>query len=149
METLPPLAVTVTGSWARPTWYARYCRDFAANPERFGDDDRDEMLRDAIRLVIDDQMHWFSLAATGTLSAGHPFAAITGTLNYAFGAYLLEPRDEADLVGADDTGHTGAPTGDTAALGPTGDTAPEDTDTAGPTGDTAADTADTARPTGR
>jgi 5-methyltetrahydropteroyltriglutamate--homocysteine methyltransferase len=56
METLPPLSVTVIGSWARPAWYMQYCDDVARRPEAYGDDDREEILRDAIRLAVDDQV---------------------------------------------------------------------------------------------
>jgi len=55
MDYVPPLAVTVIGSWARPAWYTLYCDDVARRPEAYGDDDREEALRDAIRLAIDDQ----------------------------------------------------------------------------------------------
>lgn len=53
---LPILPATVIGSWAFPGWYAKFCEDAAHHPELFGVDDRDEALRDAIRLAIDDQL---------------------------------------------------------------------------------------------
>jgi 5-methyltetrahydropteroyltriglutamate--homocysteine methyltransferase len=55
MEYLPPLAVTVIGSWARPIWYSQFCEDVARRPEAYGADDREEIVVDAIRLAIDDQ----------------------------------------------------------------------------------------------
>jgi 5-methyltetrahydropteroyltriglutamate--homocysteine methyltransferase len=56
MSTLPLLPATVIGSWAFPGWYARFCDDAARQPELFGADDRDEAVRDAVRLAVDDQL---------------------------------------------------------------------------------------------
>src|SRR5919204_3285130 len=56
MTTLPLLPATVIGSWSFPGWYARFCDDVARQPELFGPDDRDEAVRDAVRLAIDDQL---------------------------------------------------------------------------------------------
>jgi 5-methyltetrahydropteroyltriglutamate--homocysteine methyltransferase len=56
MDSLPPLGVTVIGSWARPAWYAHFLEHYARRPENYGDDDRAEILRDAVRLAIDDQV---------------------------------------------------------------------------------------------
>src|SRR5437868_4426714 len=56
MTTLPPLPATVIGSWSFPGWYARFCEDAARSPELFGEDDREEALRDAVRLAVDDQL---------------------------------------------------------------------------------------------
>jgi 5-methyltetrahydropteroyltriglutamate--homocysteine methyltransferase len=53
---LPNIPATVIGSWSFPGWYAKFCDDAAEHPELFGPDDRDEALRDAIRLAIDDQL---------------------------------------------------------------------------------------------
>src|SRR5438445_1989166 len=57
---LPIIPATVIGSWAFPGWYAKFCEDVAAQPElygsEFGSDDRDEAVRDAIRLAVDDQL---------------------------------------------------------------------------------------------
>lgn len=53
---LPLIPVTVIGSWSFPGWYISFCEDVARHPERFGLDDRDEALRDAVRLAIDDQL---------------------------------------------------------------------------------------------
>jgi 5-methyltetrahydropteroyltriglutamate--homocysteine methyltransferase len=55
MATLPLIPATVIGSWAFPGWYAKFCDDAARQPELFGADDRDEAVRDAVRLAIDDQ----------------------------------------------------------------------------------------------
>lgn len=101
--------------------------------------------------IIDNQIHWFELAASSLLTIGYSFPAITGPLTYTFGAFKLEPRDEEDLV------TVGEETGDTGTLG-TGDTGtetgiPDGTgDTGGPneTGDTGTpnETGDTDLPTG-
>jgi 5-methyltetrahydropteroyltriglutamate--homocysteine methyltransferase len=56
MSTLPLLPSTVIGSWAFPGWYAKFCDDAARQPELFGADDRDEAVRDAVRLAVDDQL---------------------------------------------------------------------------------------------
>jgi 5-methyltetrahydropteroyltriglutamate--homocysteine methyltransferase len=50
------LPVTVIGSWSLPGWYVKFCEDVARHPEFFGPDDRDEAVRDAIRLAVDDQV---------------------------------------------------------------------------------------------
>ena len=53
---LPILPATVIGSWSFPGWYAKYCEDVAKHPEQYGSYDREEAVRDAVRLAIDDQM---------------------------------------------------------------------------------------------
>jgi 5-methyltetrahydropteroyltriglutamate--homocysteine methyltransferase len=53
---LPIIPATVIGSWSFPGWYAKFCEDIAAYPAQFGPDDREEALRDAVRLAIDDQL---------------------------------------------------------------------------------------------
>jgi 5-methyltetrahydropteroyltriglutamate--homocysteine methyltransferase len=56
MAALPLIPATVIGSWAFPGWYAKFCDDVARHPDLFGPDDREEALRDAVRLAIDDQL---------------------------------------------------------------------------------------------
>ncbi|HYT94960.1 MAG TPA: hypothetical protein VEL76_39955 [Gemmataceae bacterium] len=56
MVTLPLLPATVIGSWSFPGWYAKFCEDVASRPDLFGADDRNEAVRDAVRLAIDDQL---------------------------------------------------------------------------------------------
>lgn len=56
MTNLPILPATVIGSWSFPGWYAKFCEDAACHPELFGLDDREEALRDAVRLAVDDQI---------------------------------------------------------------------------------------------
>ena len=53
---LPIIPATVIGSWSFPGWYAKFCEDVAQHPDLFGADDREEALRDAVRLAIDDQL---------------------------------------------------------------------------------------------
>lgn len=50
-----PLSATVIGSWAFPGWYAALLDDQAARPSRYGPADRDEAVRDAVRLAVADQ----------------------------------------------------------------------------------------------
>src|SRR5690242_18487250 len=56
MSSLPLIPATVIGSWAFPGWYAKFCEDVARQPEWYGADDREEAVRDAVRLAIDDQL---------------------------------------------------------------------------------------------
>jgi 5-methyltetrahydropteroyltriglutamate--homocysteine methyltransferase len=56
MTALPLLPATVIGSWSFPGWYAKFCDDAARQPDLFGPDDREEALRDAVRLAVDDQL---------------------------------------------------------------------------------------------
>jgi 5-methyltetrahydropteroyltriglutamate--homocysteine methyltransferase len=56
MSTLPLLPATVIGSWAFPGWYVKFCEDVARQPQCFGSEDREEALRDAVRLAVDDQL---------------------------------------------------------------------------------------------
>ncbi|HEV3120039.1 MAG TPA: hypothetical protein VGY58_23465 [Gemmataceae bacterium] len=56
MSALPLLPATVIGSWSFPGWYAKFCEDVALHPQRFGTEDCEEAVRDAVRLAIDDQV---------------------------------------------------------------------------------------------
>jgi 5-methyltetrahydropteroyltriglutamate--homocysteine methyltransferase len=56
MPTLPVIPATVIGSWAFPGWYAKFCEDVARQPDLFGPDDREEAVRDAVRVALDDQL---------------------------------------------------------------------------------------------
>jgi 5-methyltetrahydropteroyltriglutamate--homocysteine methyltransferase len=53
---LPLIPATVIGSWSFPGWYAKFCEDVSRHPELFGPDDRDEAVRDAVRLAVDAQL---------------------------------------------------------------------------------------------
>ena len=57
MTPLPLLPATVIGSWSFPGWFAYFCDQVRLHPDRFGRDDRDEAVRDAVRLAIEDQLH--------------------------------------------------------------------------------------------
>jgi 5-methyltetrahydropteroyltriglutamate--homocysteine methyltransferase len=50
------LQTSVIGSWAFPGWYAKFCDDVRLHPEMYGADDREEALRDAVRLAVEDQL---------------------------------------------------------------------------------------------
>jgi 5-methyltetrahydropteroyltriglutamate--homocysteine methyltransferase len=52
----PILPATVIGSWSFPGWYEAMIAEIAARPERFGPLDREEAVRDAVRVVVDDQL---------------------------------------------------------------------------------------------
>ena len=56
MITPPLIPATVIGSWSFPGWYAKFCDDAVRQPELFGADDREEAVRDAVRLAVDDQL---------------------------------------------------------------------------------------------
>jgi 5-methyltetrahydropteroyltriglutamate--homocysteine methyltransferase len=56
MATLPLIPATVIGSWSFPGWYAKLCEDVVRQPELFGPEDREEALRDAVRLAVADQL---------------------------------------------------------------------------------------------
>jgi 5-methyltetrahydropteroyltriglutamate--homocysteine methyltransferase len=51
----PTIPATVIGSWSFPGWYEKFIADVATHPHLFGAVDREEALRDAVRLAIDDQ----------------------------------------------------------------------------------------------
>ena len=50
------IAATIIGSWSFPGWYEKFIGDVSSNPELFGPVDREEAVRDAVRLAIDDQV---------------------------------------------------------------------------------------------
>lgn len=54
---LPIIPATVIGSWSFPGWYHKFCEDVAQHPEAYGAYDREEAVRDAIRLAIQDQVN--------------------------------------------------------------------------------------------
>jgi 5-methyltetrahydropteroyltriglutamate--homocysteine methyltransferase len=56
MKPLPLLPATIIGSWAFPGWYAKFCDDVVRSPDLYGRADRDEAVRDAVRLAVDDQL---------------------------------------------------------------------------------------------
>jgi 5-methyltetrahydropteroyltriglutamate--homocysteine methyltransferase len=95
MTNLPLLPATVIGSWAFPGWYAKFCEDVGHHPDLFGPDDRDEAVRDAVRLAIDDQLR----AGADLISDGEMQRV---DFNLGFYDYLtgLEPMPPARRWGA-------------------------------------------------
>jgi hypothetical protein len=52
----PLIAATVIGSWSFPGWYEKFIGDVGSHPDLFGPVDRENAVRDAVRLAIDDQL---------------------------------------------------------------------------------------------
>jgi 5-methyltetrahydropteroyltriglutamate--homocysteine methyltransferase len=50
------LPATVIGSWSFPGWFEKFIGDVNAHSDLFGPADRDEAVRDAVRLAVDDQL---------------------------------------------------------------------------------------------
>ena len=50
------ITTSIIGSWSFPGWYAQFCEDVARFPDRYGTADREEAVRDAVRLAVDDQI---------------------------------------------------------------------------------------------
>jgi 5-methyltetrahydropteroyltriglutamate--homocysteine methyltransferase len=50
------IPATVIGSWSFPGWFEKFIGDVKAEPGRFGPSDREEAVRDAVRLAVDDQL---------------------------------------------------------------------------------------------
>lgn len=91
----PLIPATVIGSWSFPGWYEAFIADAAAHPDRFGPADRDEALRDAVRLAIDDQLR----AGLDRITDGEMQRV---DFNLGFYDYLdgLEPLPRSRLWGA-------------------------------------------------
>ncbi len=53
LELIP---ATVIGSWSFPGWYEKFVADVKKDPDLFGQSDRDEAVRDAVRVAVDDQV---------------------------------------------------------------------------------------------
>lgn len=53
---MPLIPATVIGSASFPGWYQKFCQDVAEHPEMYGSHDREEAVRDAMRLAVDDQL---------------------------------------------------------------------------------------------
>ncbi len=56
MTHLPLIPATVIGSASFPGWYAYFSEQVRKHPERFGTADREEAIRDAVRLAVEDQL---------------------------------------------------------------------------------------------
>ena len=96
MSDLPLIPAAVIGSWSFPGWYAHFCDQVSRHPDRFGPDDREEALRDAVRLAVEDQLR----AGADLVSDGEMRRV---DFNLGFYDYLtgLEPLPQARrLAGA-------------------------------------------------
>ncbi len=51
----PILEATVIGSWSLPGWFENFVAQVAESPSRFGPLDREEAVRDAVLVVVEDQ----------------------------------------------------------------------------------------------
>src|SRR5262245_30061941 len=90
MAKLPLIPATVIGSWSFPGWYAHFCEEAGRHPDRFGPDDREEAVRDAVRLAVEDQLR----AGADLISDGEMRRV---DFNLGFYDYLtgLEPLPQA------------------------------------------------------
>src|SRR5438552_19141130 len=97
MSQLPLIPATVIGSWSFPGWYVKFCADAAANPAEFGQADRLEAVRDAVRLAVDDQLR----AGADVITDGEMQRV---DFNLGFYDYLtgLRPLPQAQQWGAPD-----------------------------------------------
>jgi len=91
----PLIPATVIGSWSFPGWFEKFIADVAAHPDLFGPVDREEAVRDAVRLAIDDQVR----AGLDRISDGEMQRV---DFNLGFYEYLggLEPVRRARRLGA-------------------------------------------------
>jgi 5-methyltetrahydropteroyltriglutamate--homocysteine methyltransferase len=89
------IPATVIGSWSFPGWYEKFIADVNEHPELFGPADRDEAVRDAVRLAIDDQLR----AGLDRITDGEMQRV---DFNLGFYQHLqgLEPFSRARLWGA-------------------------------------------------
>jgi 5-methyltetrahydropteroyltriglutamate--homocysteine methyltransferase len=89
------IPATVIGSWSFPGWFEKFAADVQAEPERFGPADREEAVRDAVRLAVDDQLR----AGLDRITDGEMQRV---DFNLGFYAYLrgLEPLPIARRWGA-------------------------------------------------
>ncbi len=91
----PPIEATVIGSWSFPGWYEKFIGDVKDHPDLFGPVDREEAVRDAIRLAVDDQVR----AGLDRITDGEMQRV---DFNLGFYEYLggLEPLRRARHLGA-------------------------------------------------
>ncbi|MGZ3301995.1 MAG: hypothetical protein ACXWO3_14185 [Isosphaeraceae bacterium] len=74
----PLIAAMVIASWSFPGWYEKLIGDVGSHPDLFGPVDREEAVRDAVRLAIDDQLR----AGLDRISDGE-----TQRVDFNFGFY--------------------------------------------------------------
>ncbi|MFO0891215.1 MAG: cobalamin-independent methionine synthase II family protein [Isosphaeraceae bacterium] len=91
----PLIEATVIGSWSFPGWYEQFIASVKSHPEQFGPVDREEAVRDAVRVAIDDQVR----AGLDRVSDGEMQRV---DFNLGFYEYLggLEPLRRARHLGA-------------------------------------------------
>jgi 5-methyltetrahydropteroyltriglutamate--homocysteine methyltransferase len=89
------LPATVIGSWSFPGWFEKFAALVNEHPEQFGPADRDEAVRDAVRLAIDDQLR----AGLDRITDGEMQRV---DFNLGFYQYIhgLEPLPRARRLGA-------------------------------------------------
>src|SRR5437763_510306 len=86
---LPIIPATVIGSWSFPGWYVKFCADVAQHPEEYGADDREEALRDAIRLaIVDHEMKQLVQAGVDFVQLDEP----------SFACHPDHPEEFLDLI---------------------------------------------------
>ncbi len=88
------IPATVIGSWSFPGWFEKFIADVKAEPDRFGPADREEAVRDAVRLAVDDQLR----AGLDRITDGEMQRV---DFNLGFYEYLcgLEPIPEVPSMG--------------------------------------------------
>lgn len=74
----PLIAAMVIDSWSFPGWNETFIGDVGSHPDLFGPVDREEAVRDAVRLAIDDQLR----AGLDRISDGE-----TQRVDFNFGFY--------------------------------------------------------------
>jgi 5-methyltetrahydropteroyltriglutamate--homocysteine methyltransferase len=91
----PLIPATVIGSWSFPGWFEKFVADVKEHPQSFGPIDREEAVRDAVRLAIDDQIR----AGLDRITDGEMQRV---DFNLGFYEYLggLEPLRRARHLGA-------------------------------------------------
>jgi 5-methyltetrahydropteroyltriglutamate--homocysteine methyltransferase len=89
------IPATVIGSWSFPGWYESFIASVSASPHHYGTVDREEALRDAVRLAIIDQLD----AGIDRITDGEMSRV---DFNLGFYDFLdgLEPLPRARLLGA-------------------------------------------------
>src|SRR5207244_3212718 len=89
------IPATVIGSWSFPGWYAKFIADVAEHPEQFGAVDREEAVRDAVRLAVDDQIR----AGLDRISDGE-MQRVDFNLGFYASIEGIEPLPRARMWGA-------------------------------------------------
>jgi 5-methyltetrahydropteroyltriglutamate--homocysteine methyltransferase len=91
----PLIPATVIGSWSFPGWYEKFVQDVREHPELIGPADREEAVRDAVRLAIDDQLR----AGLDRITDGE-MTRVDFNLGFYQHLHGLEPLPPARRLGA-------------------------------------------------